>query len=235
MSHPTIRVILDKQYDKDSLLEFLDDRDAEYDFGHDRIIQWHPELGAYRDKPKEEQKQAIDAYVDRFYAEHLKDLEALAQAIQKAWDEMAAAYFREMEKLFGPLDFYTVGTITIAPSLALCNDIKDDYTGFHVWYQLSDKPDEIKRLLAHEILHFYYYTYAKKKGLSTLAEQWDLAEIFNRVVLGLPQFLDIIRLADTGYEQHDRYMPYYEKLWQESGSLDAYLERTDREGLVVES
>lgn len=232
MEYPAVRVTVDKQYDKESLLEFLDDRDPEYDFGYDRIIQWHPALESYRGKPKEEQRKAIDSYVDGFYDEHLGELEASARVIQAMWNEMSAAYFQEVKRLFGPLGFYEVKTITVSPSLALCNDIKDDFTGFHVWYRLSENPEEIKRLLAHEILHFYYYTYVRSKGFHLLADQWDLAEIFNRVILGLPQFLDIIKLADNGYEQHDRHMPYYENLWKKSSSLDAYLQRTNAEGLI---
>lgn len=67
MEYPAVKFSLDKEYDKESILEFLDDKDEFLDFGHERIIQFHPELERFRGKEKEVQKKVISDYVDAFY------------------------------------------------------------------------------------------------------------------------------------------------------------------------
>lgn len=232
MKYPAVRITLDKEYDKESILEFIDDKDEYLDFGHERIIQWHPELEKYRGKEKAEQESFISDYVDSYYAEHVKELVLSAEKLQGIWNEIAERYFVEVEKIFGSLDFYKHTEIKASPSITLCGDISDNHDAFHVWYKWHENPEDARVLIAHEILHFYYYAYVRERGLSALIDQWDLAEIFNVVILGLPQFVKITGKPDLGYEQHDRYFAYYKKLWKESANLDEYLKRTSEEGLL---
>jgi hypothetical protein len=232
MEYPTITFVLDKEYDKDSILEFLDDKDEFLDFGHERIIQFHPELERYRGKDKEIQKKAISDYVDTYYKKNTDELKLSSEKLQSFWDEIAPRYFAEIKKIFGSLDVYRERAIIASPSITNCGDIADDHTRFHIWYKWCEKPEEAKGLIAHEILHFYYYAHIREKELSNLIDQWDLAEIFNVVILGLPQFVALLGKPDFGYEQHDQYIPHYRKLWKESASLDKYLQKTNEEGLT---
>lgn len=231
MYYPRVTIALDKEYDKESILEFIDDKDEFLDFGYERIIQWHPELESYRGKAEKEQKMFISDYVDRYYAEHNGELELSVNKLQNIWDEVAEKYFIELEKLFGRLDFYVAKEIKASPSITLCGDISDDHATFHIWYKWHDKPEDARVLIAHEILHFYYYAYVREREFSTLIDQWDLAEIFNVVILGLPQFIAFTGKPDLGYEQHDKYFPYYRELWKKSGCLDEYLHKTNEQGL----
>jgi hypothetical protein len=189
-------------------------------------------LDRYRGKDKAAQEKAVSEYVDGFYEKYTDELKLSSIKLQTLWDETAPHYFSEIEKLFGSLDIYKEKVIKASPSITNCGDIADDHTGFHVWYKWHEQPEEARVLIAHEILHFYYYAYVREKGFSNLSDQWDLAEIFNVVILGLPQFVAVTGKPDLGYEQHDPYFPYYRKLWQESAVLDAYLAKTDAEGLV---
>ena len=233
MKYTKVSFALDKEYDKKSILEFLDDKDEFLDFGHERIIQFHPKLERYRGKDEETQRKTIAEYVDAFYQEHTDELELSSNRLQSIWNEVALRYFSEIKKLFGSLDVYRGEIIKASPSITNCGDIADDHTRFHVWYKWYEKPEDVRVLIAHEILHFYYYAYVREKGFSNLIDQWDLAEIFNVVILGLPQFVAITGKADLGYEQHDRYFPYYRRLWNESVSLDEYLRKTNDEGLTL--
>ncbi len=151
---------------------------------------------------------------------------------QQIWDKVSERYFAQIEKLFGKLDFYNPKEISVAFSVTTCNDIADDYVKFHIWYRSHENPAGLKQLVAHEILHFCYYTYVKKKGYTKLVDNWDLAEIFNVVVLDLPEFVAITGQKDCGYQQHEKYFPYYKKLWAKSSSLDKYLQKTNEGGLI---
>lgn len=232
MEYPAVKFSLDKEYDKESILEFLDDKDEFLDFGHERIIQFHPELERFRGKDKEVQKKVISDYVDAFYKKNADELKFSSEKFQSFWDEIAPRYFAEIKKLFGSLDVYRERAIIASPSITNCGDIADDRTRFHIWYKWHEKPEESRVLIAHEILHFYYYAYVREKEFFNLVDQWDLAEIFNVVILGLPQFVALLGKADLGYEQHDRYIPHYQKLLKESTSVDEYLRKTNEEGLT---
>lgn len=233
MEYPAVEFVLDKEYDKESILEFLDDKDEFLDFGHERIVQFHPELERYRGKDKEVQKKAISDYVDDFYKKNSDELQLSSEKFQSLWDEIAPRYFAEVKKLFGSLDAYRERTIFAFPSITNCADIADDHTCFHIWYKWQEKPEEARVLIAHEILHFYYYSYVREKKFFNLVDQWDLAEIFNVVILGLPQFVALLGKADLGYEQHDQYFPRYRKLWKESASMDEYFQKTNENGLTL--
>lgn len=230
-NYPQVTFSLDKEYDKASILEFIDDKDEFLDFGYERIIQFHPELEKYREKEQKIQKKEISLYVDKFYKEHEDELKLSSEKLQSIWDDIAKQYFLEVEKLFGLLDFYKQKIIKASPSITNCGDIADDHTSFHVWYKWYEKPEEAKVLIAHEILHFYYYAYVKEKEYKNLIDNWDLAEIFNVVILGLPQFVQLTGKPDLGYEQHDDYFSYYKKLWNENNSLNEYLQKTNDRGL----
>ncbi len=233
MNHyPQVTFSLDKEYDKKSLLEFIDDKDEFLDFGKERIIQFHPELEQHREKEQKIQEKEISLYVDFFYKEYESELQLSSEKLQSIWDGIASQYFLEIKKLFGSLNFYKQKIIKASPSITNCGDIADDHTSFHVWYKWYEKPEEAKVLIAHEILHFYYYAYVKEKEYKNLIDNWDLAEIFNVVILSLPQFVQLTGKPDFGYEQHDDYFPYYRKLWKKSSSLDEYLQKTNDEGLT---
>jgi hypothetical protein len=227
-----LSVAINKEYDKASILEFIDDMDGDYDFGDYCILQLHPELKGVRGQERENQIAAISAYTDRYYSEHSNDIEEAACVMRSSWDGMKKAYLEEVRSIFGSLDFLPNRLVVASPSITDCNDIKDDHTGFHVWYGYRDMPEYIRRTFAHEILHFYYYAYVKQEGFKNLVNNWDLAEIFNVVVLGLPKFIEITGKADEGYPQHQKYFSYYRNLWENSSNLEKYLEKTDKEGLV---
>lgn len=225
---PTVHIVLDKEWDKEILTYFIDDKDDEYDFGYDRIISLHPSIAFIRGKSDEEKMAIVAPYVDAYYLSHQSDIVAARQEMASIWEPVAEAYFTELEKIFGSLDFYKQGEIKAALSIARAGVIGEDNASFQIWYQTVKEPAEVRRHFAHEILHFFYYSYLEKNSLSELAKDWDKAEIFNVVILGLPQFVSLIGKADLGYKQHEKYFPHYRKLWAESKNLDEYLSRCVR-------
>jgi hypothetical protein len=223
-------VVVDKEYDKDTIQEFIDDKDGEYDFGDYCILQLHESLRAARGREKDEQKKMISEYVDAFYQDNIADIEEAAGEMRRIWDDMEGAYLQAVSKVFGSINFLPEKNIIASPSITDCNDIKDDRSGFHIWYGYRDKPEYIRRLFAHELLHFFYYAYTEKR-FSNIKDAWDLAEIFNAVVLNTKLFLDVTKKEEEGYPQHRKYLKYYETLWKQSKNLDEYLEKTIPLGL----
>lgn len=231
MKIPVVKTILDKKWDEEMLIYFLDERDNVYDFGYDRIIALHSDIMSVRGKSEEEKSVIIGPYVDRYYQKNQQHIEDAKERMQILWNDISVKYFTELEKIFGSLDFYQPKEIRAALSIAKAGVIGDDNVSFQIWYQTIKEPDEVRRHFAHEILHFYYYAYIEKRGFKTLSKNWDLAEIFDIVILRLPQFVSLIGKEDQGYKQHEKYFSYYKKLWAKSVNLDEYLEKTNSEGL----
>lgn len=223
-------MIVDKEYDKATIEEFIDDKDGEYDFGDYCILQLHDGLRKARAKEKIVQRKIISDYVEAFYQDNIDDIEEAAQEMRHTWDKMKDDYLLAVADIFGSIEFLPEKNIIASPSITDCNDIKDDRSGFHIWYGYRDKPEYIRRLFAHELLHFFYYAYTEKR-FSNIRDAWDLAEIFNAVVLNTELFLDITQKEEEGYPQHRKHLEYYRKLWKESGNLDEYLEKTIPFGL----
>ncbi len=233
MKIPLVKTVVNKEWDKEVLVHFLDERNGQYDFGHDRIITLHPDIISVRGKNEKEKSTIITPYIDRYYRNNLQTIEDARRGMQILWDDVSVKYFIELEKIFKSLDFYRPKEIRAALSIAKAGVIGDDNASFQIWYQTTKEPNEVRRHFAHEILHFYYYAYLKKRDLKHLAENWDLAEIFAVVILGLPQFVSLIGKEDKGYQQHEKYFLYYKTLWAKCSNLNEYLEKTNTEGLVI--
>lgn len=223
---PRVDIVLDQEWDKEVFAYFIDEKDAAYDFGYDRIVSLHPDMGAIRGKSDEEKLAVAGSYVDAYYTAHKEKIRNARKQMEDIWASVAGGFFVEIEKLFGPLTFYGPEEIRAALSITKAGVIGNDNASFQIWYQTVNEPAEVRRHFAHEILHFFYYAYLNEKGMNELAQDWDKAEIFNVVILGLPQFISLIGKADQGYEQHEPYFDQYRKLWAESGSLDNYLNNT---------
>jgi len=226
--HPKLIVKIDKEFDKEIFLYFIDEKIGDFDFGYERIIKDHPGVSICRGKSEAKRKAIINPYVEKYYKKNITDIENSQVVMQKLWDNVVEDYFLVLESIFGSLDFYTKKEIIAFLSIAKCGVIGDDCSNFQIWYATIKEPEEVRRHFAHEILHFYYYTYVAQKGFKNLKNNWDLAEIFNVVILGLPEFVKIIGKVDEGYKQHDKYFPYYKKLWKESDELDTFLKKMNK-------
>lgn len=225
MKIPIVKITLNKEWDKEVITYFLDEKDKEYDFGFERIISIHPELSTVRGKSIKEKTAVIYPYVDNYYVGSQIAIENAVREFETIWAKIAPMYFIELEKIFGSLDFYKQEEIMAALSITKAGVIGDDNASFQIWYKTTQEPAEVRRHFAHEILHFFYYAYLMEKKMFALAENWDKAEIFNVVILALPQFVELIGKEDLGYQQHEKYFSHYKKIWKESVDLNDYLHK----------
>jgi hypothetical protein len=225
MHYPQIYFKISKKFDKEIGVYFLNNKIGKYDFGKDRIISEHPVFSKWRKLSEEDLWKQVGPYVDRYYRENGVEMESSLAAMQSMWDKVAGGYFSELEKIFGPLSFYRAKKITAHLSIFKCGVIEDNLRGFQIWYKTVSEPEEVRRHVAHEVLHFYYYAYLKKTGREKLRENWDAAEIFNRIILNLPAFRGLTEKEELGYSMHTRSLPKYRKLWQSSSNLDEYLDK----------
>jgi hypothetical protein len=84
---------------------------------------------------------------------------------------------------------------------------------------------------AHEMLHFIFYDYLDKnfKGkYKTLCESviWKLSEVFNDVVLRLPEFVEITEQKNPGiYAQTNKELIKNQNLWKQTRNTKGFIEK----------
>jgi len=224
MKFPLVKFEINKTLDKEVCLNFIDAKINGYDFGKERIISEHPELKGIRGKKKSEMKKKIFQYVDSYYKIHEKEIKNSLKKTKKVWEKIEKKYFQELQKIFGNLQFYRPRIIMVYLSIFKCGVLCKDGKSFQIWYKTANKePAEVKRHMAHEILHLYYYAYLKKHGYKTLLKDWNHAEIFNMIILNLPQFKNLTSKEEFGYPIHRRRFKKFKKLWQKTQKIDQYL------------
>lgn len=226
--YPEVRFVLDQKFDADIASSFLNEKVGKYDFGRDRILKLHPEFSAWRKLAPAKQRQLIKAATASFYKEKENALARSLATMQKIWDKISPDYFQEMERIFGSLSFYKPKIIKAKLSIFQCGVIDNNLTAFQIWHGVTHDPAEVRRHVAHELTHFFYYTYLRTHGYSQLAKDWDLAEITNRIILNQPSMLRLTKKKDMGYSFHTRKIPRYRKIWEKSSSVEQFLETLTR-------
>lgn len=221
-----IRFELNKQLDKDMAFEFLEMHAGGIDFSGG-IISVHPELKNILDKDKNKQKQVINDYFDKFYKINNADLNTHLLKMDEDWKKDEDAFAEQLNKIFKnpqvPEGKY-IGYLSIIN----CNPRFLEDKTFQVFYK---HPSGSNFVIVHEVLHFFFYDYAERKYPEIFKNlnqnsgiYWDLAELFNNVVMVNPNFIS------KSYSEHVKPYPdlikYFEKanaLWKRDYDLDIWL------------
>ncbi|GEM_PF-1170607 len=222
-----VEFLLDKKLDIDIGDSFMDAKIGDYEFGKERILDLHPNLAIWQNKPGNSRTQAVAKYVNDYYTDHSI---ALDKSLEKAtfnWQKIEADFFHELTKLLGEFDFYAPTTMYGKPSIFTCAVLEDDGKSFQYYYKLPlDDPNEFKRNVAHEIVHFLTDAYMKDHEFTNLLEDWDFREILPVLILNEPNFLVLTKKKEKGYPQHQgSFTERYKKLWQKSDSFLEFLDK----------
>lgn len=191
------------------------------------IIGVHPKLRKLRGiKNRKIQNKMIGRYFDLFYNKHKDYLNERKKEFNKEWQTVEKSYFSEVKKIFK--NQVTIHHYIGYLSIINCNPRFLSKRNFQIFYY---HPRGVIYVAAHEILHFIFYDYCFKKfpGLfkNLNTEEglfWDLAEIFNVIILSLPQFKKIHGQRKMGsYPVHKRYLYPLKKYWQEADGIDRWV------------
>lgn len=207
---------LNKDLDKHMALAFLGHSAAGIDFTGG-IVGPHPELKGLAARSRNEQKEVINSYFNRFYQENEPALKTKQQEFQTEWNKIEDKFFKGATLLFEnkitPTDKYT-GYLSIIN----CNPrfVEDD--SFQVFWQHRAGSVYVT---AHEVMHFLFFAYVKKYHPDTFGKMntddgllWQLSELFNDVVLLLPEFVNIHQQSKLGnfYPELEVYQKHAESL-----------------------
>lgn len=227
---PKIVFTTDEGLDIEIADSFIDQRMGDVDFGQERIINLHPQLSAWRNRPGSDRTMALTAYVKKFYEEHSHDFEDNLKKAAEIWGEVEAPFFTEMSKILGPLDFYPHDAMIGKLSVFACAVIEDDGRSFQVLYSLpTQDATEFTRGVAHEAVHFLTDAFMAKNNFSDLLEDWNFREVLPVMILNLPSVLVLTKRPECGYAQHQgAFLDGYRQLWSESKNFIEFLHTVRR-------
>lgn len=179
-----MKVLLNKQLDKEVYLDFYDFRTEGVDFG-EKIKKDHPTITA----------ENHSKYIDQFYKDNAKILKESLDELNSCLIDNADSFFVELEKTFG-INF-SQNSYKGYLSIFDCNPRFVENQTFQVFYK-KDLLDKLEVTL-HEIIHFAFFDYCDQfiketRGLDkNNGPLWKLSEIFNIIILNEPQYQKILK------------------------------------------
>lgn len=216
---------LNKKLDKKMAAEFT----QEPDFS-ERILELHPKLKKVKKAENEEKKERIiNDYFDMFYEKNSQKLKQARKNFKKEWSRVEEDFIEKTKELFGGDYQFPPGKYLGYISAINCNPRFLENKTFQIYFQ---HPQGVGYVTAHELLHFVFYDYTQDKFPEFFEDRdpnkgiyWDLAEIFNDVVLALDDFRTIHGQEDISvYPKHEKYLEEFTKLWEKTEDIDGFIE-----------
>ena len=220
-----INIKLNKELDYEVYIDFKDFKVAGVDFG-EKIKTDHPGIN----------EDNYQQYIDNYYSTNKDLLEGKLREINGYLTEDQVLFFTELKKIFD-LDF-SRNDYTGYLSIFNCNPRYVENGTFQIFYKkdLLDKTE----VAFHESLHFAFFTYCDQlEGCNGLNKNngplWELSEIFNVIVLNLPQFQDILKRPEQlFYPSLKGKLEKARDLWAKNkGRLDIFIKKS-LDFLVIE-
>jgi len=191
---------------------------------YNSVIKDHPRLAEGKDLDPEAKKAFNDEYVDDYYITYRKELENAKDKMASDWLIISRRFFELTDKLFGIP--WPEGKYVCYLSIFNCNPRFIETKEFQVFYK---HPATTNYVCAHEMLHFIFYSYVEKnfsREYGKLGEKviWKLSEIFDDVVLRLPEFVAITGQKDPAFYSETRQeLDNAIKLWGETKTIRLFV------------
>lgn len=149
----------------------------------------------------------IDAFLSNLYKKNVGDIEERIKEFQLEWESVANKFWETSKNLFkDQIDFQDeyIAYITLNP---FSPRFLEDQS-----FMIFVGNESGTAVIAHELMHFFFYEYTSKKFPKVFAEldpdseiYWDMAEVFNNVVLDSEMF-NFIAEEECPYPDHKKYI-----------------------------
>jgi len=191
------------------------------------VLGPNPNLKKAIEERKNDRKKVINRYVEDVYRERKRVLNKRIKELSQRWSKLEKDYFKLVEGIFKlktPSHYRYIGYLSI---INCCPRFLESKS-FQVFYH---RPKDSMHVTMHEILHFFFYDYAIKKYPKIFKKLdtnqgifWNLAEVFNSVILAQPEFKRIHKQKrDWSYPALRKYIPELKQYWEESKNIDDWI------------
>lgn len=221
---PHLNIEIDQDMDLWTVKEFLS-FDPE-DMFSKTILDLNPNLEKAHKLEDREKENFYKKYINRVYNEKGSTIENGKNQLQKDWDNIENKFLTITQKLFNEHP-WPEGAYVGFLSIFNCNPRFLSQKTFQCYY---NHPEGLVYVVAHEMLHFMFFDYVDhyKELLKNFSESeiWKLSEIFNIVILSLPEFVDLTNNPNPKpYPKHKDLIPDFKKLWNVENNLDRFLKK----------
>lgn len=210
---PHVNFEINKEMDYWAVKEFL--TFAPEDSFSNSILSILPNLNEAKSLNDGERIDFYNKYVDQVYETKENILAQVQTQIQTNWHAVETKFLEETQKIFNGHP-WPEGAYVGFLSIFNCNPRFLNQKTFQVYYEHPEGPVYV---CAHEMLHFMFYDYLEKhpelmEGFSE-ALIWHLSEIFNVIILEIPEFVKITGNANPQpYKKHVESIPKFRELWK---------------------
>jgi hypothetical protein len=188
--YPQLKILLNKDFDKEICFDFLNTKAAGIDFG-EGIIQIHPQLSEALKLDELSAKNLISKYFDQYYLDHQDELEQARREAENTWLKKQESFFKACDKYFENHP-WPEGRYEAYPAIINCNPRFLDDKTFQFYWQ---HPKGFLSVAVHEMLHFLFFDLAKSLIPDIDSENqklWALSEVFNGLIMEEAEFTQII-------------------------------------------
>lgn len=171
-------------------------------------------------------EEEVLKYFKRVYKEKNSDFEKVLEWNRKHWGEVESDFMTRIIKLFKGHEF-PKGKYICYLSINNCNPRFLDDKTFQMYY----KANVYNRTISHELTHFMFYDYTKLKHPTIFKDldpnegaYWTFAELFNNVVLSLPEYMKLLdNYGDGAYPNHEQFYTPLVDIWNDSKDIDEFI------------
>jgi len=229
--NPKLKFQLDVTYDQWTCKEFLSFK--EDDIFSNSILKDHPELIKAKELDQEARKIFINNYIANYYTNHKDELNKAVTKAKNDWSKIENKFYEISAKLFGFKNEKGIypyswpdGNYVCYISIFNCNPRFIKEKEFQAFYKHTATTNYV---CVHEMLHFIFYDYLEKNfndEYKSLRENaiWKLSEVFDDVVLRLPEFIVLTGQKDSSiYAQTAKELEQNLCLWEQSGNVNTFI------------
>ena len=183
-------------------------------------------------KSKNTQKQKnklIKSFIQKIYQRDSIQINKAIKDAKRQWQKNKRYFLKKISNLFKNYP-WPKGKYVAYPTIwGVYPRFINDKTFFFPY--IYKNKNFILFVIMHEMLHFIFYDYAIKKHPEIFRKLdtetgtfWDLAEIFNAIILSLPEFKKLHKQKKIFcYSEHKKYFSKLKKLWQNTMIVDNWL------------
>jgi hypothetical protein len=211
-----IKISLNKELDYEIYVDFHNLSVAGADFGQE-IRNNHPNINIENYKK----------YIDEFYITNQIEIKNKQEQINKFLSEKQNKFYLALKDIF-QMDFSN-DIYRGYFSIFNCNPRWPKTKTFQVFYK-KDLPHMLE-VAYHESLHFAFFDYCDKNLIKETGDLdkntgplWELSEIFNIIILNLPEFREIIEMEEILFytELQDK-LDRAKEIWSLCGNIKEFI------------
>lgn len=224
-NYPQLKFEPNFDLDIDICTEFLSVQGGGIDFGA-HIVELYPELSKAKKLSGKLRRKEVEKFTKKYYQLHKSDLEEKAILFKKNWEKVKNSFFSGVRRVFGSYP-WPDGRYICFTSIYDCNPRFLEDKTFQVYYR---HPQGSNHIIAHEMLHFIFFDYLDSRETKFKNEKsddsiWLLSELFNDMILELPEFQEFRSKDGGSYPEVAKYAKKFRHMTKERMDIKSFFQQ----------